>query len=174
MRLSFLLVLSLSSLLLGGCYVRLPVSHAVAVPVPRKEAAELDKREARDVPGRWFRVDVTISRETLRKTIQWELYTHILVEDCRTGGLVGIASSVGIEGTEGNFERARQRLDADQRRETFVISEPVFFQAGHPFDGLCVRLDGGSYTLQKISSEPVPLRVRTSDTQRRLSQPLNT
>ena len=81
------------------------------------------------------------------------------VEDCRTGDLVGIASSVGIQGTGGDFGRTRKQLEADNQRQTFVIAEPVFFPTSKLLDRLCVRLEGGSYTLQKISSSPVALNV---------------
>jgi hypothetical protein len=153
----------LPSLLLGGCYVRLPISEAVAVPVSDKEAATLNKQEAPSTPGKWFRVRATLTRDAVRKIARWEPYTHMMVEDCRTGDLVGIASSVGIEGTGGDFDRIRQKLDADEQRQTFFIAEPVFLPANKPFDRLCVRLEGGSYTLQKTSSSPVALHVERRD-----------
>ena len=149
----------LPSLLLSGCSVRLPISEAVAVQVSDNEAVTLNKEARPSTPGKWFQVRATLTRDAVRKIARWELYTSIMVEDCRTGGLVGIASSVGIEGTGGDFERIRQQLAAGRQRQTFVIAEPVFFPASKPLDRLCVRLDGGSYTLQKISSSPVPLHV---------------
>jgi len=149
----------LPSLLLGGCSVRLPISEAVAIPVSDSEAATLNEETRPSTPGNWFQVRATLARDTVQKIARWELYTDMRVEDCRTGDLVGIASSVGIEGTGGDFERTRQRLEADRKRQTFVIAEPVFFPASKPLDRLCVRLEGGSYTLQKISSSPVALRV---------------
>ena len=150
----------LPSLLLGGCYVKLPIGDAVAVPVLDQDSARLDEQGARpSTPGRWFHVRATLSRDAVYKIARWELYTNMRVEDCRTGNLVGIVSSVGIQGTEGDFELIREQLRADEQQQTFVIAEPVFFQAGKPLDRLCVRLEGGSYSLQKISSSPVPLRV---------------
>ena len=125
----------LPSLLLGGCYVRLPISEAVAVPVSDSEAATLNSQEAPSTPGKWFQVRATLTRDAVRKIARWELYTHMAVEDCSTGDLVGIASSVGIEGTGGDFERIRQKLEVDELRQTFVIAELVFLpiqQAARP------------------------------------------
>lgn len=147
------------SLLLGGCSVRLPVSEAAAVPVLENEAAALDAQARPSKPGKWFQVSATLARDAVQKIARWELYTHMRVEDCRTGDLVGIASSVGIEGTNGDFELTRKQLKANKQRRTFVIAEPVYLPTAKPLDRLCVRLEGGSYTLQKISSSPVALRV---------------
>ncbi len=149
----------LPSLLLGGCSVRLPISEAVAVPVSDNEAAALGAQEWPSTPGKWFQVRATLARDAVQKIARGELYTHMRVEDCRTGDLVGIASSVGFEGTGGDFERTRKQLEANKQRQTFVIAEPVFFPASKPLDRLCVRLEGGSYMLQKISSSPVALNV---------------
>lgn len=147
------------SLLLGGCSVRLPVSEAIAIPVSDAEAAALDAQARPSTPGKWFQVSATLARDAVQKIARWELYTHIRVEDCRTGDLVGIASSVGIEGTDGDFELTRKQLESNKRRQTFVIAEPIYFPTSKPLDRLCVRLEGGSYTLQKISSSPVALKV---------------
>ena len=81
------------------------------------------------------------------------------VEDCDTGDVVGIASSVGIDSTDDDFGLMRKRLEANKQRQTFVIAEPIYFPNSKPLDRLCVRLEGGSYTLQKIYSSPVALRV---------------
>lgn len=147
------------TLLLGGCSVRLPVSEAVAVPVSDDEAAALDAQARPSTPGEWFQVSATLARDAVQKITRWELYTHMRVEDCRTGDLVGIASSVGIDGTNGDFELTRKQLEANKQRQTFVIAEPVYFPTSKALDRLCVRLEGGSYTLQKISSSPVALKV---------------
>lgn len=147
------------SLLLGGCSVRLPVSEAVAVPVSDNEAAALDAQARPSTSGKWFQVSATVARDAVQKIARWELYTHMRVEDCRTGDLVGIASSVGIEGTDGDFKRTRKQLEADKQRQTFVIAESVYFPTSKPLDRLCVRLEGGSYTFQKISGSPVALKV---------------
>jgi hypothetical protein len=154
----------LPSLLLGGCYVKLPIAEAVAAPVTDNEAAALDEQGHRPpMVGKWFQVRLTVPRDAIRKIARWEIYTHIRVEDCRTGDLVGIASSVGIEGTDGDFDRMEQQLRANKQRDAFVIAEPIFFRAGKPLHQLCVHLEGGSYTLQKISRSPVPLRVQRRD-----------
>jgi hypothetical protein len=163
MRSKLLPLFVVPSLLLGGCYVRLPISRAVAVAVSANEAAALNKRAAPSTPGEWFQVRVTITREAVRKIARWELYTHMKVEDCHTGDLVDVASSVGIEGTDGDFERMRQKLHAEEQRQTFVIAEPIFLPASKRLDRLCVRLEGGSYTLQKILSAPVPLHIERGD-----------
>jgi|TARA_Y100000114_G_scaffold59026_1_gene54015 hypothetical protein len=147
------------SLLLGSCIVRLPVSEAVAVPVSENEAATLDAQARPSMPGKWFKVSAALARDVVQKISRWELYTHMRVEDCRTGDLVGIASSVGIEGADGDFELTRKQLEANEQRQTFVIAEPVYFPTAKPLDRLCVRLEGGSYTLQRISSSPVALKV---------------
>ena len=146
-------------LLLGGCSVRLLVSEAVAVPVSENEVAALDAQARPSTPGKWFQVSATLARDAVQKIARWELYTHMRVEDCRTGDLVGIASSVGIEGTDGDFELTRKQLDSNKQRQTFVIAEPIYFPTAKPLDRLCVRLEGGSYTLQKLSSSPVALKV---------------
>ena len=139
--------------------MRLPVSEAIAIPVSDDEAAALDAQARPSTPGKWFQVSATLARDAVQKIARWELYTHIRVEDCRTGDLVGIASSVGIEGTDGDFELTRKQLESNKRRQTFVIAEPIYFPTSKPLDRLCVRLEGGSYTLQKISSSPVVLKV---------------
>jgi hypothetical protein len=143
--------------------VRLPISQAVAIAVSANEAAALNKRAAPSTPDESFQVRATIIRDAFRKIARWELYTHMMVEDCHTGNLVGVASSVGIEGTDGDFDRMRQKLDAEKERQTFVIAEPIFLPASKRLDRLCVRLDGGSYTLQKILSAPVPLHIERGD-----------
>ena len=154
----------LPSLLLGGCYVRVPIADAVATPVTEKEAAALGGQGERPpIAGKWFQVRLTIPRNAVRKIARWQIYTHIRVEDCRTGDLVGIVSSVGIEGTDGDFERMERQLRANKQRDTFVIAEPILIRAGRQLNGLCVHLEGGSYTLQKISRSPVPLRVQPRD-----------
>ena len=151
----------LSSLLLGGCYVRLPISEAVAQPISDEEAATMPERLARPpVPGKWFRVRVVLPRESVRKIARWELSTHFYVEGCTTRELVGVASSVEIEGTDGDFGHIRQLLRDDAATQKFIMNEPVFMQAGKKPDRLCLRIDGGSYTLQKISTDPVSLRLR--------------
>jgi hypothetical protein len=149
----------LTSLLLGGCSVRVPIREAVAVPVSGDEAGALDEQMKPSTPGKWLQVRATLARDAVQKIARWELYTHMRVEDCRTGDLIGIAASVGIEGTGGDFELTRQQLEADEQRETFAIAEPVFFPTSKPLDRLCVRLEGGSYMLQRISSSPVALHV---------------
>ena len=106
MKAKLVLFFLLPSLLLGGCSVRLPISEAVAVPVSDNEAAALDAQARPSTPGKWFRVRATLTRDAVQKIARWELYTHMRVEDCRTGDLVGIASSVGIEGTDGDFASA--------------------------------------------------------------------
>jgi len=159
MKSKLVLLFLLPSLVLGGCQVRLPISEAVAVPVSADEAAALDEQTRPSTPGKWLQVRATLTRDAVHKIARWELYTHMVVEDCRSGDLVGIASSASIEGTGGDFERIRQKLEADEQRQTFVIAEPVFFPARKSLDRLCVRLEGGSYTLQKISSSPIALHV---------------
>ena len=95
----------------GGCYVRLPISEAVAVPAQDNEVAILNEQGERpSTAGKWFKVRATLTRDTVRKIVRWELYTHMEVEDCRTGDVVGGASSIGIEGTEGDFQRTAQQL----------------------------------------------------------------
>jgi hypothetical protein len=74
--------------------------------------------------------------------------------------MVGIVPSAEVEGTEGDFHGVRELLRSDTRRSAFVLSGPAFFQAGQSLDGLCLRLDGGSYTLQKIVSDRVSLRFQ--------------
>ena len=158
-------LVTLLLLLLSGCYVRLPVSEAVAEPLaPAKVKALAELGERPSTAGEWFEVRVLLPRESVRKIARWELYTHMLVENCRTGDVVGIASSTQIEGTDGNFRAIREQLRADRRRAVFIMSESMFFPAGQPLDGLCLQLDGGSYTLQKISNRPVPLKVRRVNT----------
>jgi hypothetical protein len=156
---SKLVPLVLLPLVLGGCHVRVPISEAVAVPVSADEAAALDEQMRPSTPGKWFQVRATLTRDAVHKIARWELYAHMVVEDCRSGDLVSIVSSVGIEGADGDFERIRQKLEGEEQRQTFVIAEPVFFPARKSLDRLCVRLEGGSYTLQKISSSPIALHV---------------
>ena len=91
------------SLLLGGCSVRLPVGEAVTVLISDDEAAALDAQAKPSMQSEWFQISATLARDAVQKITRWELYTHVRVEDCHTGDVVGIASGVGIDGTDNDF-----------------------------------------------------------------------
>jgi hypothetical protein len=137
------------------------MNEATADRLSDKDVQRLNEsgRDA-SVPGTWFRISAVLPRASVRKIARWELYTHIHVEGCRTGQLVAIVSSAKVEGTDGDFHRVRELLRSDPRRTAFVLSGPAFFQQGKPLEQLCLRLEGGSYTLQKIITNRLPLKFR--------------
>lgn len=149
---------------ISGCTVRIPVSEAIAVPIADNESTVLDQQHPHTTAGKWWQVRATLSRDVVRKIVRWELYTHLRVEDCRSGKLVAIASSVGIEGTDGDFKKSRRQLDLDEQQPSFVIAEPMLVPTSKTFQPLCARLEGGSYTLQTISSSPVAIRFTHNST----------
>lgn len=141
--------------LISGCSVSMPVSEATARPLSNSEVALIGDHPS--VRGKWFEVNVSLSRASASKIPRWELYTHIRVTDCDNGRTVSIVSPARVEGTEGDFGRLRSLLRSNIQRQTFVLNGPAFFQEGQSMQGLCVRIEGGSYTLQKIVSDNVPL-----------------
>jgi hypothetical protein len=154
------LTIGLIALFLGACTVRLPIIEATATPLTAAEVQHLNEvGEGASVPGTWFRVTAILPRSAVRKITRWELYTHLYVEDCRTGDVRAVVSSATV-GSEGDFERVRELLKLNPNRAAFQLSGPAFFQDGKSRGNLCLRIDGGSYTLQKIATDKVPLQFQ--------------
>ena len=152
-----LVAISLAALLLGGCYVRLPISNAEAEPIADNVAKVMPQRLARPPgQGHWYDVRIFLPRQTMSRIVRWEIYTHIYVEGCRTGELIGIGAIE--EEPESDLDMVREILRSEPSRQTFAVSAPVFLRARATPDQLCLRLDGGSYTLQKVWSGRVPLK----------------
>jgi len=157
MRGKSVVIIALAALLIAGCSVRLPVTQATAEPLSNAEVSRLSDRPS--VPGDWYDVKAVLPRASVGKIARWELYTHIIVEDCRTGDTVGVVPSAQVEGMDGDFRRLRRLLQSAGNRSEFVLSGAAFFPANKPRGNLCLRLEGGSYTLQKITSDGVALRL---------------
>jgi hypothetical protein len=157
-RLVPLSVIGFAELLLQSCSVELQIDSAMGRPLTRYEVDHLNKiGKGASGPGSWFLVGVNVPRSTAEKIVRWELYTHILIEDCRTGERVSIAPAVGVGDGGDSFDVIRKLLRVDGRQSTFAIGGNAFFQHGQSLVGLCARLEGGSYTLQKIASGETPI-----------------
>lgn len=151
----------LGALLLAGCSVRLETERAVAEPLAEAETRRLVEAEgAPSAAGTWYRVSAVLPRSSVRRIVRWELYTHLVVERCDSGERLTAVTPARIGGANGDFRAIRNLLEAQPDRSSFVLGGPAFFPVATPRNGLCVRIEGGSYTLQKIASVPAPLHFR--------------
>jgi len=158
-RLSLVSIFGSAAFLLGSCSVRLQIVSAIAEPLSEYEVAHLNKvGQGASLPGTWFLVAVIVPRGAVQKIARWELYTHVPIDDCRTGESVSMVSPAQLEGTDGSFESVRKLLKSDPQRRQFAMGGRAFFRQGRPLQGLCARLDGGSYTMQTIVSDKVPIQ----------------
>ncbi len=82
------------------------------------------------------------------------------LEDCESGETIGIVAVSQVAGTQvDDFHRISELLEAEPRRAEFLLSGPAFFQEGATLNHICLRLNGGSYTSQKIIADKVPVSV---------------
>jgi hypothetical protein len=69
-----------------------------------------------------------------------------------------MVSGAQAQGTDGSFESVRKLLKSDAKQTTFAIGGPAFLRQRRSLHDLCARLEDGSYTMQKIVSDRVPIR----------------
>jgi hypothetical protein len=123
----------------SSCTVRLDIDSAVAEPLTPTEVHHLNEIGERATgPGSWFAVDVTVPRRAIERIARWELYTHIRIDDCRTGKNVSIVSPASVEQTDGSFERVRELLKSAPDRTLFGLGGSAFIREGQSLrDRMC-------------------------------------
>jgi hypothetical protein len=145
----------LAVITLAGCHVRLPIEEARAESV---ELAQVQNDAAAGTPvdakGPWTELMLSVSKATLSKIAFWQLYSTVHVVDCRTGTLRDVAWSK-VSGSEAtNFAELRRLIHQTPGQKHYWLVGYVL----HLPPGSCAKLDGGSYLLQKISSDSVPIK----------------
>jgi hypothetical protein len=153
MRLRSLLPLALFAL--AGCQVRVPIEEARADAV---ELAQVQGDAAAGTPveakGPWTEINISISRDSLRKIAWLQLYSSVRVTDCKTGALWDVARTKinGVEST--NFSQLNRLIRLTPRQQHYWLVGYIL----HGQLGSCAKLEGGSYLGQKISSDNVPIK----------------
>lgn len=146
--------------ILAGCSVGLSVTDAVA-----RDATEVEVRAAKAMgesasgTGRWTHLTVHIDRRSMGRIAWWELYSAIMIEDCATGENTNIIAVPEVEGVALDDPHAvKALLQSQPQKKVFRVTGLLFSRPGDWRRPQCARLDGGSFTFQKIASERVSIR----------------
>jgi hypothetical protein len=143
-------------LALSGCHIHLPIEKAEAKAVSHEVVqAKAAAGPPADRAGSWVELRLTVPRETLAKIGRWGLYSRAHVINCRSGALTDVVW-MKVDGVEADdFIQIKALLRSKARKQRFVLVG----YASKLQPGNCARLNGGSYLLQKIASEPVPIKI---------------
>jgi hypothetical protein len=140
---------------LAACHVQLPIEDARAESV---ELAQVQNDTPAGTPlgtkGPWTEVSISVFRATLTKIAFWQLYSAARVIDCKSGKLRDIAWTKVNGVTATDFRQLRRVLRQTPRQQHYWLVGYVL----HAPPGSCVKLEGGNYLGQKISSDSVPIK----------------
>jgi hypothetical protein len=148
--------LLIAFLALGACQVRLPIEEARAGGVELEQVrADAPAGTPVQARGPWTELNLKISRATMSKIALWQIYFTVHVIDCRTGALRDVARTKvnGIDPT--NFKELRRVMRLSQGQQDYWLVAYIL----HSPPGSCAKLEGGSYALQKVSSDSAPIKI---------------
>lgn len=102
-----------------------------------------------------FQINITLSREMIKKISENELYIHIKLVGCDAGDVRATAEALLDGKRMDRFEDLRFKLQQSSQEFftiTGIVSDRMDWQS------TCVTLTGGSYTLGNVRSDRVRLR----------------
>jgi hypothetical protein len=125
--------------------------NACSVPLnpSRASAAKADEST---------RLDISLDRESVERIYRNELYATIIVVDCSSKQQLYYGEPRLNGRRLENFGFLRKHVGESHDKE-FTISAQIRHVQPKQLSGRCVKLDGGSYFLQKITSAVIPIKV---------------
>jgi hypothetical protein len=140
---------------LAGCHARLRIDQA------RAESVELEQVKSDAPPGTpieskgpWTELNLEVPRASLSGIAWLRLPSAVHVIDCRSGALRAVAPTKVYGIDTANFGELRQLIRQTPREQHYWLVGYVL----HAPAGSCAKLDDGSYLLEKVSSDIVPVK----------------
>lgn len=138
------------SLLLSGCYVNVSGEHAKVARLSGNDSLG-------DIDHPAFRVSIELSRNSFKKIADYQLISHIVITDCKTGNVITYAEPFWQGAPIDDPELLSRKIESTQG-DNFTLEGDIEDSTLN-WSAACASLSGGGYILQKITSRPIRIEM---------------